>query len=142
MGCVPSALRGEIVAIELLRHNDFKTQAPAYLAKPLRRHTKMPQMFNESWERGKPKFEPLLQEALDIRNAQRKNILGSSTKLEASLKEAGWLGRANTTMAEFGLEVIVDAKDGGEGHCLIAILDPRAPEEKVITHRGTGCFGL
>ena len=31
MGCVPSAERGEIVAIELLRHNDLTSNADAFL---------------------------------------------------------------------------------------------------------------
>ena len=156
MGCVPSAERGEIVAIELLRHNDFKTNATAYLAGNLKSHSKMPKVPNENWERAKATFEPLLQEALDIRNDNRQ-MWGMSTKLEGLLGQkraagdpvgtgaavaGGWLQRARSAMAEFGgLEVVIHAKDGSQGHCLLVILDPANPEPVVIQHRGTGCCG-
>ena len=54
----------------------------------------------------------------------------------------GWLQRAKSAMAEFGgLEVVIHAKDGSQGHCLLGILDPANPEPVVIQHRGTGCCG-
>ena len=156
MGCVPSAELGEIVAIELLRHNDFKTNAHTYLEGSMKSHSKMPATTNGNWERAKQAFKPLLQEALDIRNANR-GIFGTATKLEAALGQeraasdpvgtgvavaGGWVERAKSAMAECGLELVLHAKNGPQGHCLIAILDPASPEPVVIQHRGTGCCGL
>ena len=158
MGCVPSAERGEIVAIELLRHNDFKTNAAAYLQfGNLKSHSKLPAERNQNWERAMPTFETFLQEALDIRNDNR-GVWGTATKLEAKLGQErddatdavgtgtatpdGWLARANAAMGEHGLEVVIHAKNGPQGHCLIGILDPANPEPVVIQHRGTGCCGL
>ena len=156
MGCVPSALLGEIVAIELLRHNDFKTDAHTYLQDGgLKSHSKMPAAINQNWERAKPGFKSLLQEALDIRNANR-GIWGTSTKLEKLLGQerapsdptgtgaavaGGWVERARSALAENGLELCLHAKNGDQGHCLIAIIDPASPEAKVGCHRGTGCCG-
>merc|ERR1719195_2235952 len=68
----------------------------------------------------KAEFQPLLQEALDIRNHDRQteSIFGQSTRVGGKLKEAGgWLERANQAMQKHGLEVIIDAKDGKQGHC-------------------------
>ena len=175
MGQVPSQQRGEIVEIELLRHNKTLTSAADILeGAGMKRVIKMPLERNEKWERAKPAFVPVLQEALEITSTSNAagGAFGKCERLELALGQerdpvqsnqnpltttdaqrqrrvearepvsGGWLERANTTMAEYGLEVVLDCRDGQYGFAGIGILDPESPEDPVDgPHPGTGCCG-
>ena len=174
MGQVPSQQRGEIVEIELLRHNKTLTSAADVLdGNGMSRVAKMPLERNAKWESAKGAFEPLLQEALDITAASNASggAFGKCQRLELALGQerdpggtvknpltttetqrqqrvdaretvaGGWLERASMAMAEFGLEVVLDCRDGKYGFAGIGILDPESPEDVVNTHAGTGCCG-
>ncbi len=175
MGQVPSQQRGEIVEIELLRHNKTLSSAANLLDDTgMRRVVKMPLERNEKWERAKPAFVPVLQEALDITltsnaaggafgkcqrlelalgqerdpNNQNQNPLSTTEaqrqqRVDArSVVPGGWLEKASATMAEYGLEVVLDCRDGQYGFAGIGILDPESPEDPVDgAHPGTGCCG-
>ena len=175
MGQVPSQQRGEIVEVELLRHNKTLTSAADVLeGAGMKRVVKMPLERNEKWERAKPAFVPVLQEALEITLTSNKagGAFGKCKRLELALGQqrdpekqvkhpltttsaqrqqridaretvqGGWLERANTTMAEYGLQVVLDCRDGDSGFAGIGVLDDSSPEDPVDgAHPGTGCCG-
>ena len=88
MGQVPSQQRGEIVEIELLRHNKTLTSAADVLeGAGMKRVVKMPLERNEKWERAKPAFVPMLQEALDITSTSNAagGAFGKCQRLELAL---------------------------------------------------------
>ena len=178
MGQVPSQQRGEIVEIELLRHNKTLTSAADVLAGAgMKRVVKMPLERNEKWEGAKAAFVPLLQEAFEITSTSNAagGAFGKCQRLEIALGQqrdpagtvknsanplrdpgegleekiaakqtvaGGWLERANAAMAEHGLEVALECRDGEFGFAGIGILDPDSPEDRVDgAHPGTGCCG-
>ena len=171
MGGVQSLDRGEIVA--------FNLGPPAIASTPVEKLLgdtgvinvlKVPKVRNENWERAKPAFKPLLEEALQIRaDIRKEGIHGFGSKLEPALgmtrkpteyyasKEerwasientpGGWLDRANTTLGEYGLQCFLDRRDGrndvdgGDG-IYFAIVDPQSPEELPPCGAHDCCCGL
>ena len=52
----------------------------------------------------------------------------------------GWLERVNTALADYGLEVYIDRKDGDKCYVAFCVVDPKSPEAVAYgTHSGTGC---
>ena len=118
---------------------------------------------NENWERAKPAFRPFLEEAQQIRAEIAKGgIFGFGSRLEEALgmvrssnpifasKEerwktmentpGGWLERVNIALADYGLEVYIDRKDGDKGFIAFGVVDPKSPEAVADgCHWGTGC---
>ena len=45
----------------------------------------------------------------------------------------------NTALADHGLEVYIDRKDGKGGFIGLGVVDPNSPEVVTTLHRGTGC---
>ena len=172
MGGVPSLQRGEIVA--------FNLGNPGIARKPVEELLgdtrildvlKVPKVRNENWERAKPAFKPLLEEALQIRaDIRKEGIHGFGSKLEPALgmtrkpteyyasKEerwasientpGGWLDRANTTLGEYGLQCFLDRQGNGwrrdpndGGPIFFGIVDPQSPEN-VVDGIHDCCCGL
>ena len=164
MGGVPSLMRGEIVAFNLGPPGIARTPVEELLGDTAVSNVlKVPKVRNENWERAKPAFKPLLEEALQIRaDIRKKGMFGFGSKLEPALgmtrkstpvfssKEerwasmentpGGWLERANTTLGEYGLQCFLDRRDGDKGFIAFAIFDPKSPEK--VTHVHDCCCGL
>ena len=106
---------------------------------------KVPKVRNENWERAKPAFKPLLEEALQIRatilkegrglhrgkletalGRTRKSTPGpgGTAKVDLENTPGGWLERAETTLGEYGLQCFLDIRQ-----LAFAIVDPKSPEE-------------
>ena len=161
MGGVPSLQRGEIVS--------FNLGNPGFARKPVEELLgdtrignvlKVPKVRNENWERAKPAFKPLLEEAVQIR-ASIKGIFGFGSRLEPALgmtrkptpvfcsKEVrwasmettpgGWLERANATLGEYGLQCFLDRRDGDKGFIAFAIVDPNSPEKVAVQPHDCCC---
>jgi len=152
MGCVPSLQRGEIVVFNLGNPHFGSTSVDKLLGNEVVRSvTKVPAVRNENWERAKPAFKPFLEEAQQIRAEIAKGgIIGFGSRLEPAMgmvrsanatfasKEkrwatmqntpGGWLERVNTALADYGLEVYIDRRDGDQGFIAFGIVDPKSPE--------------
>ena len=163
MGCVPSLQRGEIVAFNTGHPKFGSTSVDTLLGdKVVVGVLKLPAVRNENWERAKPAFKPFLEEAQQIRAEIAKGgIIGFGSRLEPALgmvrssnplfasKKArwktmkhtpgGWLEMVNTALADHGLEVYIDRKDGKGGFIGLGVVDPNSPEVVTTLHRGTGC---
>ena len=163
MGGVPSLQRGEIVAFNLGPPGIASTSVEVLLGDTAVSNVlKVPKVRNENWERAKPAFKPLLEEALQIRaDIRKQGINGFSSKLEPALgmtrkptpvfcsKEVrwasmettpgGWLERANATLGEYGLQCFLDRRDGDKGFIAFAIVDPNSPEKVAVQPHDCCC---
>ena len=155
MGGVPSLHRGEIVVFNL---GNAHTTTSGIAGTPVEKLLgdrgvstvlKVPKVRNENWERAKPAFKPLLEEALQIRaDIRKKGLPGFGSNLEPALgmtrkstpthtahwasmenTPGGWLERANTTLGEYGLQCVLDRPQGtSDTDIAFAIVDPQSPE--------------
>ena len=163
MGCVPSLQRGEIVVFNIGNPSFGTTSVDTLLGdESVTSTTKVPAVRNENWERAKPAFRPFLEEAQQIRAEIAKGgIFGFGSRLEEALgmvrssnpifasKEerwktmentpGGWLERVNIALADYGLEVYIDRKDGDKGFIAFGVVDRNSPEVVATAHWGTGC---
>ena len=80
MGGVPSLMRGEIVAFNLAPPGIARTPVEELLGDTAVSNVlKVPKVRNENWERAKPAFKPLLEEALrSVRTLEKRVCSGSA----------------------------------------------------------------